>query len=56
MKPGDVSDLIQLDQAYTIVRLNEHQAAGETKFADVKAMLEKELPQTKREKAPRRSG
>lgn len=50
MKPGDMSDLIQLDQAFTIVRLNEHQAAGEAKFADVKAQLEKELPQTKREK------
>lgn len=48
MKPGDVSDLIQLDKAYTIVRLNEHIAAGQTKFEDVKAQLEKELKQTKR--------
>jgi parvulin-like peptidyl-prolyl isomerase len=50
MKPGDVSGLIQLDKAYTIVRLNEHKLAGEAKLADVKAQLEKELPQTKREK------
>jgi parvulin-like peptidyl-prolyl isomerase len=50
MKPGDVSSLIQLDQAYTIVRLNEHKTAGEAKLAEVKAKLEKELPQTKREK------
>ena len=47
MKPGDVSDVIQLDQAYTIVRLGEHTAAGETKFEDVKAQLEKELQQNK---------
>ena len=48
MKPGDVSDLIQIDQAYTIVRLNEHTPAGKTKFEDVKALLEKELPQSKK--------
>jgi parvulin-like peptidyl-prolyl isomerase len=50
MKPGDVSNLIQLDKAYTIVRLNEHKAAGEAKLIEVKAQLEKELPQAKREK------
>jgi parvulin-like peptidyl-prolyl isomerase len=48
MKAGEVSDLIQLDNAYTIVRLNEHIAAGQTKFEEVKAQLEKELQQTKR--------
>ena len=37
MHPNDVSDLIQLDQAYTIVRLQEHIPAGKTKFEDVKA-------------------
>jgi parvulin-like peptidyl-prolyl isomerase len=47
MKPGDVSDLIQLDQAFTIVRLGEHKPAGEAKFEEVKASLEKELQQTK---------
>jgi parvulin-like peptidyl-prolyl isomerase len=50
MKAGDVSDLIQLDQAFTIVRLTAHQAAGESKFEDVKAQISKELPQAKREK------
>jgi peptidyl-prolyl cis-trans isomerase SurA len=50
MKPGDVSGLIQLDQAYTVVRLNVHQTAGESKFEDVKAQISKELPLTKREK------
>jgi parvulin-like peptidyl-prolyl isomerase len=48
MKPDEVSDLIQIDQAYTIVRLNEHTPAGKAKFQDVKAKLEKELPQTKK--------
>ncbi|HEV2276700.1 MAG TPA: peptidyl-prolyl cis-trans isomerase [Acidobacteriaceae bacterium] len=48
MKPGDVSDLIQLDQAYTIVRLGEHVPAGQTKFEEVKAQLAKEMQQTKR--------
>ena len=43
MKPGDVSDVIQLEKAYTIVRLNEHAAAGMTRFEDVKAGLQKEL-------------
>jgi parvulin-like peptidyl-prolyl isomerase len=43
-----VSDLIQMDNAFTIVRLNEHIPAGQTKFEEVKAQLEKELQQTKR--------
>lgn len=48
MKVGEVSDLIQLDQAYTIVRLGEHVAAGQTKFEEVKTQLGKELQQAKR--------
>jgi peptidyl-prolyl cis-trans isomerase SurA len=48
MKAGDVSDLIQIEQAYTIVRLREHTPAGKAKFEDVQAQLKKELPQTKR--------
>jgi len=47
MKVGDVSDVIQIEQAHTIVRLGEHTPAGETKFEDVKAQLEKELQQNK---------
>jgi peptidyl-prolyl cis-trans isomerase D len=47
MKPGDVSDLIQLEQAYTIMRLGEHTPAGEARFEDVKAQLQKELEQSK---------
>jgi parvulin-like peptidyl-prolyl isomerase len=48
MTPGQVSGLIQLDQAYTIVRLNVHAPAGRAKFADVKAQLQKQMKETKR--------
>jgi hypothetical protein len=47
MKVGDVSDVIQIEQAYTIVRLGQHSPAGMTKFEDVKPQLEKDLHQTK---------
>jgi parvulin-like peptidyl-prolyl isomerase len=47
MKPGEISDLIQIEQAYTIVRLGEHAPAGMTKFEDVKTQLGKELQQSK---------
>ena len=47
MKPGDVSDVIQVGQIYTIVRLNAHTPAGKQKFQDVKTQLQKELQQTK---------
>lgn len=47
MKPGAVSDLIQVDQAYTIVRFEQHTPAGKTPYLDVKASLAKELQQTK---------
>lgn len=48
MKPNDTSELIQLDQAYTIVRLQEHIPAGQTNFDEVKAQLAKELKEGKR--------
>ncbi len=48
MHPNDMSDLIQVEQAYTIVRLQVHSPAGQTKFEEVKAQLLKELQQTKR--------
>jgi len=47
MKPGDISDVIQIEQAYTIVRLAVHTPAGETKFSEVSVQLTKELQQTK---------
>ena len=39
MKPGQVSDLIQLGSAYTLFRLNAHIPAGTTPFEEVKAKL-----------------
>jgi PPIC-type PPIASE domain/SurA N-terminal domain len=47
MKPGDVSDIIQVDQAFTILRLNQHVLAGKMKFGDVKDSLQKELEKKK---------
>ena len=47
MKPGDVSDIIEVNPAFTIVRLNQHIMAGKMKFADVKDSLQKELQRKK---------
>jgi len=49
MKPGDVSDVIQLEQAYTIVRLIQHVPAGKRSFNEVKDSLQKELGKNKAE-------
>jgi hypothetical protein len=55
MQPGQVSDVIEFDtNAYTILRLNAHIAAGEQKFEDVKDSLRERLTQQKAE-ALRRS-
>jgi len=48
MHSNDVSDLIQIDQAYTIVRLQAHTPAGRTKFEEVKVQLAKDLKEAKR--------
>jgi peptidyl-prolyl cis-trans isomerase SurA len=48
MHPNDVSDLIQIDQAYTIVRLQAHAPAGQARFEEVKAQLAKDLKDRKR--------
>ncbi len=48
MRVGQVSDVIQVEQAYTIVRLGEHKPAGKQRFEDVKAQLEKEMQESKR--------
>jgi len=47
MKEGEVSGIIQMDQAFTIIRLNQHILAGKTKFEDVKASLQQELQKKK---------
>jgi peptidyl-prolyl cis-trans isomerase SurA len=48
MHPNDVSELIQIDQAYTIVKLQAHAPAGRTKFEEVRAQLAKDLKEGKR--------
>jgi parvulin-like peptidyl-prolyl isomerase len=49
MKPGEVSDLIQMGPAYTLFRLNGHIPAGKTPFAEVKAKLMTDLRKSKTE-------
>ncbi len=49
MKPGDVSGLIQVEQVYTILRLQAHAPSGKDSFIDVKQQLQKKLEQSKRE-------
>jgi len=49
LKTGEVSGLIQLGNAYTIVRLNSHIPVGRTKFTEVRSGLMKKLQQQKTE-------
>ncbi len=48
MKPGEISNLIQLGTAYTIFRLVAHEDAGKKPFAAVKARLQSDLQKQKR--------
>jgi parvulin-like peptidyl-prolyl isomerase len=47
LKPEQVSDLIIVDNAYVIIKVSQHIAAGERKFAEVKTDLRKELQKRK---------
>ena len=47
LQPGQVADIIHVEQIYTIVRLNQHIPAGKAKFEEVKQQLKKELEQKK---------
>ena len=49
MKPGDVSGLIQIESAYTIVRLNAHTPAHKQSFQEVQGELKTELQKQKYE-------
>jgi parvulin-like peptidyl-prolyl isomerase len=49
MKPGQVSGVIQIEQAYTIIRLNAHNLARKQGFEEVKAELRTELQKAKYE-------
>ena len=43
MKVGEISDIIKVDRAYVIVRLNAHTPAGKTPFAEAKAKIMSDL-------------
>ena len=49
LKPDQVSDLIQIGNAWTIVKVNKHILAGKMKFEDVKPQLVKFLEKRKTE-------
>ena len=49
LQPGQITSLIQVENAYTIIRLNQHIPAGKIKFEDVKAQLMKQLQSKKTE-------
>ena len=49
MKPGQVSDVIQIEQAYTIIRLNAHTLATKKTFEQVKSGLRTDLQKSKYE-------
>ena len=49
MKPGQVSDLIQIGPNYTLFRLNAHTPAGVSPFSEVKAKLMTDLQKQKTE-------
>jgi peptidyl-prolyl cis-trans isomerase SurA len=50
MQPGQVSGLIQIESAYTIVRLNVHNMAKKQSLQEVKGDLKVELQKSKYEK------
>lgn len=47
LKPGEITGLIPMEQAYTIIRMNQHVLPGKAKFEDVRASLQKELQKRK---------
>src|SRR5579862_3804117 len=50
MQPGQVSGLIQIENAYTIIRLNSHNPARKQPLTEVKAELKTNLQKEKYEK------
>jgi peptidyl-prolyl cis-trans isomerase SurA len=50
MKPGEVSDLIQLGTAFTVIRLVAHLPAGKIPYVDVKGQLQSDLQRERVEK------
>jgi peptidyl-prolyl cis-trans isomerase SurA len=50
MQPGQVSELLQLGNAYTIFRLNSHVMPGKVKFEEIRKELTTNLQKSKYEK------
>jgi parvulin-like peptidyl-prolyl isomerase len=50
---GQISDLIQVDGAYTIVRVNAHNPARTQAFTEVKEPLKAQMQRAKQEKLRR---
>jgi parvulin-like peptidyl-prolyl isomerase len=53
LQPGQVSDLIRVEGAYTIVRLNAHSPARMQSFAEVEKALRAQMQQSKEERLRR---
>lgn len=49
MKTGQVTDIIQIEQAYSIIRLNAHTVAKKQSFEEVKSALRTELQKSRYE-------
>ncbi|HEY6943840.1 MAG TPA: peptidylprolyl isomerase [Candidatus Acidoferrum sp.] len=49
MQPGQVSDIIQIEQAHTIVRLNKYVPAGKMTFVQIEDKLKNQLEDRKTE-------
>jgi peptidyl-prolyl cis-trans isomerase SurA len=47
MKPGQVSEIVQLGRAYVVFRMNAHTPAGKTPFVEVKKTLQSDLEKQK---------
>jgi peptidyl-prolyl cis-trans isomerase C len=47
MQPGQVTDVVQVEQISTIVRLNKHVTAGKLKYDQVLPQVKKEVAQSK---------
>ena len=50
MQSGQVSGIVQIENAFTIFRLNQHNPPSKRSFAEVKADLRTELRKSKYEK------
>ncbi len=50
LQPGQITGLIQIESAYTIIRLNAHTPARKQSLAEVKSDLQTELQKSKYEK------